>query len=152
MYPIQATVKSVDEAEGTIVAEPLQSENPEIYDVRISATLTPTLGLRVIPKVGSVVFVVMINRETGIVILASELEKILIDTDLVTFNGGANAGLVNVADLVTQLNAIENKVNAFIALYNAHVHAALGTPTVSLVVGTLANTLQNQIEDTKVKH
>ena len=58
-------------------------------------------------------------------------------------------------ELVTKLNNLENKLNTFIGLYNAHVHVETGgstSPTVSLVVGTLTPTVKANIENPLITH
>lgn len=70
-YPLLCDVVSVDDEAGTVDVMPLLGA--EWYDVRVNAEITPTKGLKVMPKEGSKVFILPINRETGIVVLASEI-------------------------------------------------------------------------------
>lgn len=99
----------------------------------------------IIPVVGSIVYVTMDSETGGIVTGFSEVDEVYL-------RGDAFGGLVKVSYLVSKLNALENKVNAIITAYNAHVHTASNTPTVSLIVGTLTPTINSDIENTKVKH
>jgi len=77
------------------------------------------------------------------------------DTDM-RFNGGGNGGLINIADIVSKLNTLENTLNAFFTLFNAHVHTGnLGapvTPPLTPQTTTFTPTTVQDIEDNKVKH
>lgn len=68
-YPILCEVKAIEGA--TVDVEPLNE--PEFFGVRVNAEITGSHGVKVIPKIGAKVFILPINREIGIVVLASEL-------------------------------------------------------------------------------
>lgn len=94
------------------------------------------------------------------------------DIDFTSFNGNFNisskaiklldgslGGLVEVANLTTKLNNLENLVNDLISKYNIHTHiltlsSGTGTaaPTVSLETGTLTPTVRGDIENTHITH
>jgi hypothetical protein len=93
-------------------------------------TDTTKKGFYIIPKVGSLVIVSMINNEAGYVSLFSEVQEIQL-------NGDNYDGIPIVGNLVQKLNNLENKFNAHIALYNAHVHPE-----------TSVNTLVPSVPDT----
>lgn len=72
-YPLLCDVVAVDHEAGTVDVMPLLGA--EWFDVRVNAAITPTKGVKVMPKEGSKVFILPINRETGIVVLASEVDS-----------------------------------------------------------------------------
>lgn len=80
------------------------------------------------------------------------------ETPIVAFNGGENAGLVKVKELTEKLNAIEKKVNDFLADYRPHTHIDpisgftgphKTPPTIPLDID---ETNQSEIENNKVLH
>ena len=108
-------------------------------------------NIYVLPKVGSNVIVGFVDNNNGVLLVAGELDEVII-------RGDQYGGLVKVSDLVTKLNNLENKVNTIINTFNTHVHAGVTvgagatavTPT--LVVGTLTPTTVNDLENALVKH
>jgi len=72
------------------------------------------------------------------------------------FNGGANNGLIVIKSLVEKINALENRLNQHVALYNLHVHTGnIGAPTTPPVASdteVLTNTTVVDIENPDVKH
>lgn len=114
-------------------------------------------GLLLIPANGSTVIVAWSERNNPYVAMFSDLQDVYLDaTGKITMNQGTDGGLVKVRDLVTKLNALENKVNAIISSYNAHVHpdpvsGSTGTPTVP-ITGTLTPTQVVDIENPNVTH
>lgn len=114
-------------------------------------------GLLMIPADGSTVIVAWSDRMLPYVAMFSDLQDVYLDaTGKITINQGSDGGLVRVRDLVTKLNAIENKVNAIISSYNAHVHpdpvsGTTGAPTVP-ITGTLTPTQVADIENPNVTH
>lgn len=155
-YSQFGTVKDIDETKRTCTFVPA-GDDAERPNVRLQAINSSTEGIVAIPKVGSSVAVSFVNKNTGFVCLTSEVDKILIDTDLIEFNGGENGGLVKAGELVSKVNNLENKVNTMIGLFNSHTHIAssFGAPTTpppTLVTGTLTLTLNTDLESTEVKH
>jgi hypothetical protein len=114
-------------------------------------------GLLMIPTDGSTVIVAWSDRMLPYVAMFSDLQDVYLDaTGKITMNQGTEGGLVKVRDLVTKLNALENKVNSIISSYNAHVHpdpvsGTTGTPTVP-VTGPLTPTQVVDIENPNVTH
>lgn len=108
-------------------------------------------GVLVIPTVGSTVTVSTDANCEPIVVGFTETEKIVL-------RGGQFDGLVKVAELTTKLNNAENKINAIINAYNAHVHPGVTSGpsstavTPSIVAGTLTPTQQNEIENENITH
>jgi hypothetical protein len=90
----------------------------------------------------------MLNNTSGYISMADVLDSIQL-------NGSNFDGLVKIQDLTTKLNNIENLLNQFIGIYNAHTHAVSGTATLvpnTLETQTLTPTQQADIENTTVKH
>lgn len=139
------TVSAVSLADLTCTCTPVNGD-ADLLDVRLISQSAN--GFLILPSVDSIVIVSSIDNRTYYVSMFSEVDEIQL-------NGDTYDGLVKVGDLVTKLNNLENKVNAIIAAYNAHIHVETGAstaPTVSLVVGTLTPTVQANIENTRVKH
>jgi hypothetical protein len=163
-----ASVQEVDEEQATITALPVGG--PELTDVRLRAAIDGAEdGVILFPEVGSTVLVGIIGNDpdTAFVCRCSVVQKaklkigdstLEISTEGFLMNGGSLGGLINIADLVEKVNAIENKVNDLIGKFNSHTHpgvtkggdVTLVTPT--LVSGTLTQTLQADLEDTKITH
>lgn len=124
-------------------------------------------GILYIPKIGSNIIVGNNSQQQPFVLMHSELDEIayrvgnsLVDftSDLIKFNKGDNDGLVNVIPLTQKINAVENLLNAFILIFNAHIHPG---GTISGNTGPTATpennnispiTQQSDIEDTKITH
>ena len=139
------TVSAVSLADLTCTCTPVNGD-ADLLDVRLMSQSAN--GFLILPSVDSIVIVSSIDNRTYYVSMFSEVDEIQL-------NGDTYDGLVKVGDLVTKLNNLENKVNAIITAYNAHIHVETGAstaPTVSLVVGTLTPTVQANIENTTVKH
>jgi hypothetical protein len=95
----------------------------------------------------------------------SDLSKILlvigestltITDGLFEFNGGYNFGMVLVAELVTKLNNLENKVNALVTYSASHTHTGVQTgggtsgTTATPVTGSLTPTTKEDIMSDKI--
>ena len=74
LYAKVCEVTSVDEEAKTADVEPLDGSSP-IYDVYLVVNMEQG-GFYLQPKVGSLVCVAFINKETAIVVGTSELEKV----------------------------------------------------------------------------
>lgn len=159
-YP--ATVISVDESNYTCELE--KSDNSlKVYGVRLRAQIVVSNnGVRLIPKVGSVVFAAIVNDDIRFTYIAqyADLEKVRIQADtLIELNDGSNGGLINIADMVTKMNNLENKQNVILALLKTHVHlgvtvgaGASGPSTAFTTEAALTPTVQSDLENTKVTH
>lgn len=144
-----ATVTDLDNTNMTIDCQPLDG-SAEIKGVRL---VGDKAGAKFVlfPQVGSDVVVIEDMTGDAHLLLVSDVEEIWL-------NGNGFDGLVRVGELVTKLNALENKVNDLITTFNTHVHSGVvvgvgssAVPT-GLVVGTLTPTQQSEIENTSVKH
>ena len=154
-----AKVKSVSGTTCTVVVDTL-----ELTDVRLRAVVNNEQEqFLVTPKAGSHVLVADLsggNYRDLAVIAFSEVEKIEISTSAeVVFNGGENKGLVNIADLHSRLQALEQALNSHTHTVSASGLGNMGTPVE--VTGTAAKitTSSTQFqgnydayEDSKVKH
>ncbi len=153
---------NVNEEDRTCDFEPIEDKSNRV-GIRLQSAIGSSLGLVQIPKEGSFIVVTFFDTKTGFVSLCEEIDKILIDTDLVQFNGGGNGGLINISDNVDKLNNLESKVNELITAFNAHSHITTATvaatptpgiiaPTTTTVVGSLTATKVSDLEDEKVTH
>ena len=165
LYSVVGTVSNIDENKRTCDVTPI--EGALIPDVRLTPTPTVGNGFILIPKGGTKVVVSFASDTLAFIYQVDELDKIIINvgssqliiTDgLFEFNDGDNDGLININDLVTKLNNLENKVNELVINTSTHVHSGVttgvGTSAVSTtpVVGQLTPTVKPDIEDDKIKH
>lgn len=126
----------VDTVSRTCVVNVLDSET-DIEGVRLHVTGKVASGLYYKPRVGSLVGISPLFSFEYAVVLYSDIEEIV-------FLDGSYGGLTRVADLVTKLNNLENKVNEII-VWGGTVSPPLATPA-------LTPTLQADIENTLITH
>jgi len=154
IYSLVCNVDSVDLTDRSCVCTPVNG-GAELQDVRVQASLGGTTGLFIEPVVDSKVVVSFLSREIAYISLFTDIENVYLDfNSQVIFNGGSNGSMVDINDLTYRLNLIENKVNAIITAYNAHVHVETGgstSPTVSLVAGSLSLTSQPDLENPDIQ-
>lgn len=104
-----------------------------------------------------------ISIKAGLERLAIEIpngSKLEVTKDEILFNGGDKGGLINIKDLVTKLNNIEEDLNNLKSILNNWSPVAqdggsalkLALTTSGWLTNTLVKTQQSDIEDTKVKH
>lgn len=140
--------EAVNTTEWTCRCTPIDG-TPDILDVRLMATAAN--GFLIVPTVGSIVTVTMINDSNGYVSMFSEIASIQL-------NGDTYDGLVKINDLVTKLNNLEGKVNDLITAMNGHTHAGVtvggGVTAVGSIpiVGSLTPTVKANLENTTVTH
>ena len=155
IYSEVCTVVSVDETERTCICQPID-DSAEIPKVRLQAIFDQTVGILNVPKVGSYVIVTFIDKRNSFVSTFTELEKILITTDLVEFNGGSLDGMVKVTDLVTKLNNLENDINNLKTVFSTWVTvpndggAALKAAAATWYAASLTPTVKNDLQNTKI--
>lgn len=143
-----------------------------VFDVRLRSVVTDNKGVWVLPKVNSFVHIGQVDGGTDFILLGhSEVDKafvvigdntIEINGDEITINNGANEGVPKVIPLTGKINAIEDKINAMLSLFNAWVPvpndggAALKTAFTALYPTTLAPitpiTEVNDLKNDKLKH
>lgn len=166
--PVQTVwcvVKSVDWSKKTMVAEDT-THKLDYNDV--------LLGLDVLtkkPKVNTKCLIgILENKEAqAFLITCDELDafefqttdakiKLKVEDDTWTWNDGNNKGIPITPKVVQRLNNLENKVNQILAWTLTHTHTGVitgpsssGVPSVG-VNGTLTNTVDNDIENNKIKH
>lgn len=156
LYSELCTVTSVDETKRTAEVKPVSGAT--LYNVRLQAIPSQTVGFVPIPKVASFVIVTFMDNRTGFISTYTECTKILIDTDLVQFNGGTLDGMVKVNDLVTKLNNIENDLNDLKTAFSTWVTvpqdggAALKAITATWFGATFTPTVKNDLEDATILH
>lgn len=156
-YSVLGKAVNVDEDARTCDLEPIEANAPRA-GIRLQAAESGTTGIVLIPKEGSFIVVSFFDKTTGFVSLTSELEKILIDTDLVQYNGGTNGGLINIDDLVTQMNKAQNDLNSLKTALSGWIPvpndggAALKVALANFIADTLTPTLATDMEDDKVTH
>lgn len=158
IYSIVGTVSNVNESARTCDVTPIK-KGGIIYDVRLQSVLNSTKGIVQIPKDASKVIVTFLSKNNGFVSLCEDVDKILINTDLVKFNGGINGELINIDSLtndlnqlVSEVNDIKTKWNAFAAAYAPGSPSAVGTPSSALTAGAISNFNKDNYKDIKVTH
>lgn len=156
-YSIVGRAVNVDETTRTCDLEPIEANAPRA-GINLQSVESGTTGIVIIPKEGSFIAVTFFDKRTGFVSLTSDVEKILIDTDLVQYNGGDNGGLVNINDLVTQMNTIENDLNSLKSALLGWIPvptdggAALKVALTNFIAATLTPTITSDMEDPSVLH
>jgi hypothetical protein len=155
VYCTMAQVVSVDLDAATCVCQMIGGIATSEVTVRLMADNDD--GLLISPAIDSTVVITWTKRMPAFVSMFSEVQDVFINASgVIEMNQGTFGGLVKVRDLVTKLNNLENKVNAMIASYNAHIHpdpvsGVTGAPTVP-ITGTLTPTVESDIENTNVTH
>ena len=156
-------VSEVDENARTCTITPANG-TAKIVGCRLQSGIDSQSGFVMIPKEGTNAVATFINNQTAYVAMMDELEKIIVDTDLVQFNGGNNGGLINIDPLVDKINALENALNSLIQSYNTHIHNTTATIGPTAVVGVITpttssgptqiqpTTQKSHLEDEKIVH
>jgi hypothetical protein len=148
------TVTAVDEEARTCNVQPLL-DDAEFINVWLQGSSESDEGLVVIPAVGSDVVCIAIDDFQAVVINTTSVDKILIDSPLVEFNGGDNGGLINISDLQTQIGKLNSSLTALKNIINAMVPipgdggAALKT---ALTAWTVQTADLSNITDDKITH
>ena len=157
MYSLIATVTEVDENARTCDVEPINGD-AAIFNVKLQAAESGATGFVSIPVVGSQVVISFLSKDTAFVSLQTSVEKILIDTELITINGGENGGLINISDIVGKLNTLESEFNTLKGVFAAWVPipndggGSLKGAIGSFAGSSLTPTTTTDIEDTKITH
>jgi hypothetical protein len=145
IYSIVGEVTDVDESARTVDVQP-NDESAELFGVLLQANADQTNGFVNIPSLNSQVVVTFLSKEIAFVSLFTEVDKVLIDADEITLNGGTNGGLIVLSKLITKINRLEN-------IINSHVHTGnLGAPTSPQLTPIVPLTLAVDLENTKIKH
>lgn len=125
-------------------------------------------GFLLVPTVGSNVLVGYSKRLVPFIAQFSQIDQVLIitgNTSLgikdgsVQFNDGSYGGLIQIQQLITKLNNLENLVNDLTTKFNSHTHvltlsSGTGTaaPTTTMESKTLITTKQSDLENTLITH
>ena len=155
IYSLVAVVNDVDELRRTIEATPIDN-SADLFEVNLQAKTASEVGFVQIPTIGSLVVVTFLNKDSGFVSLCESVDRILIDTDSVVFNGGDNGGMVIAPELKKQidkntalLDAIQQAFSSWtpVSMDGGAALKALSSSFVSLQKADLSN-----IENDKIKH
>lgn len=127
----------------------------QLSDVRLRSVVnSEKSGIVITPAVGSVVLVADLSGgklSSMAVIMYSEIDKIEI-------NGGKNGGLINIEDLVSHINTIEDDINNLKTAMSGWTPtpkdggAALKGAVTSWAGQSITKTKKSDIEDDKIKH
>jgi hypothetical protein len=138
------TVIAVDETEYTADVQLDIDGQPVYYTVPLSVLIGSVGGFVSVPVVGSSCLLTFRDGNKGRpqLLFCDQIDKLLVNCNLVQFNGGNNGGMVEVIKLVTKLNNLEQAVN------NIQVWAATVTPPYS--AQPLTPTQRGDIENNKI--
>lgn len=126
VYAKVCEVLEVDQNEKTVNVKPVD-DTAEIYNVRLQAE-SETGGLVLFPKVGSMVLVVFINKNTAAVVNTSEIEKFSLVISSCSFE------VDNTGFLLQKENETLKKLMAdLIAAIKALKFTTNNGPTISLI-------------------
>ena len=147
---VVAKVKNVDGQTCTVTIDEL-----ELVDVRLRAVVNDEdSGILVTPKVGSFVMITDLSngdKRDWAVVMYSEVDK-------VEFNGGQNGGLINIKDLVSHINTIEDDLNNLKTAMSSWTPvaqdggAALKGAISAWTGQSITKTKKSDIEDDKITH
>lgn len=152
VYNVPGEVVSVNSEARTCVVDPYNG-SARIYNVRIQAIESGTVGVFPSPKIGSSVVVGFLSKNFAFVALASELEEIKIDVQSIVINGGENKGLVRISDMVASFNELITQVNQMRTYISTHSHPAHNSPpSLPQAYGPLQSKNISNFENPKVKH
>lgn len=144
---IPCKVSNINTTEMTCTCTPINGD-AEFFDVLLNADADK--GFTLIPANNSVVIVQQTSQATAYVSMVSKVDQIYLA-------GDANGGLVKVQDLVSKLNALENKVNSLIIACSSQVVTLAPSGVFALApfftsVTPLTPTQQTELENQTVKH
>lgn len=163
LYSIIATVDEVDEDARTCACTPIDGA-AQLFNVNLQAGKEAQTGLVQFPSINSQVVVTFLSKDTAFVSLCVEVDKVLLDCDEITLNGGDNGGLIVIQSLVDKINALEKAHNGLVTSFNTHIHTTTATVSASAVPGVIApttaqstdtiapTTTVNDIENGKITH
>jgi hypothetical protein len=162
IYSVVGKVISLNENERSCDVEPLNGD-ADLFGVRLQADLSASTGAVVIPKIDSHVIVTFLNNSTGFVSVCTDVDKIHVECDSITFNGGSNDGMVLINELVGKINRLEDAHNAHVNAFNSHIHVTSATTGTGGPIGVITppnqpstelitpNTTVSDLENTKIK-
>jgi hypothetical protein len=167
MTVVQATVVSYDIPSRSCYCTPISGQAvTDLPNVQLMAEVDD--GIMIVPTVGSTVFVLYSTHHAPFIALFSEVDQIVLisggaqikisNTGLVQFNDGTYGGLIQIAQLLTKINNLENLVNDLITKYNAHTHAGveagagITAPPTPTEDESLTPTERDELENTTVTH
>ena len=136
-------VKSVEGETCTV-----QVDDLTLSDVRLRAVVNGKESKMLItPACESYVTMIDLgDAMTDLLVIAySEIEKVEIACDKVSFNGGNNGGLINI-------QALTDKLNSLITKFNTHTHNVPQLGKSLVTENTVMELERSDYEDEKVKH
>lgn len=149
LYSSVGKAMYVDEEKRTITFEPIDGATVE--NVRLQSQIGSSKGFVQIPKQDSFVIVTYLDDARPFVSSCSEIDKIIIDTELVQFNGGENEGLINIVQLTEKLNNLVSEVNAIKDKYNDHNNVIPAGTVIVSVTGQATGNLNTTPIDLSIK-
>lgn len=135
VYPLLCQIKAIND-DKTVDVEPV--DQPEFYGIRLTAEINPTEGIIAVPAVGSMVFVMPFNSETGFVVIASALESwtCKIDNAEARINKDGLKLTVNGSDFKEGMSDLKT------ALEQMTVNTAVGVSSVPTNISAISQALE----------
>lgn len=157
IYLKVGTATNVNVANNTFTFTP-NDESAPVEGARLKAVRTSSGGSFIIkPAEGSLVAVGFIDTTNAVCLFVEEAQKVEVNSDLTSFNGGSNFGLVNIDPLTAKLNELVTSVNDLVSTFNSHAHTGVSTgggtsgpPTAS--ANNANNFNKGDYEDASVVH
>ena len=159
-----AEVIEVDEGSRTCT---VSDEDIDIPGVRLQV-VDSAVGLLAVPAVGSYVAVLKLDMPGELLVIATSVidslavsigsSLIEVKDGEIKINGGTLGGIVKIADVVSQLNALEQDLNTLKTVFASWVPvaqdggASLKIASEQWAAATLQPTTVQQLEDTTFKH
>ena len=103
-------VVSVNEAALTIVAQPIDEDEAEYVDVRLSVDADGNTYF--IPSVGSLVLVTELEKDSGEAFVSQHSQP-----EKVVMLGGNFGGLIKVSELISELNKVNTAIQTIVSAF-----------------------------------
>ena len=157
LYLKLCTVDSVNESARTIDCTPADG-TAQLIDVSLQSITDESNGLLIVPKKGSFVTIGFLDRNNAVVLLFSEIEKIVLNvSDTIEINGGKNGGLVLSEKVKSELDTVIQRVNDIVSalttiatsLTSTDKTPVLGAALGSLITSNITSIITPLIEPQK---
>lgn len=164
---VQCTVASVDLTTRTCDCTPISGEAvTDLPNVQLMAEIDD--GFLLVPTVGSTVFVLYSTRHAPFIALFSEVEQVVIisgncqlqisNQGTIQFNDGTYGGLIQISELITTINTLQNDLNTLKQAVSSWVPvpndggAALKAAAAGWAGNQITLTERADLENTTVTH
>ncbi len=155
IYSKTGTIISVNTTNRVCTVK-LQS-GEQIDDVKLLPTYQGNYGILITPIINTACVVTFIDRRFCFLNMVNEIDTYYLTANEINFNGGTNAGLININEIVTKMNGLITEITALKLHINTHVHSGVTagstvSGTATPFTGSFSNFNKNDFEDTKIIH